>query len=133
MVYTENLVQGVLRAEVSDVAPGRAYWIADAEPYALRDVLRTVRDALEAEGLPVSHRRPLPIPRVAGVVAEKLDAAAQASGRYVQILHVLGELKDTIACDISRARKELGYEPEVALLDGMRASMRWCLARGDRL
>ncbi|MDQ1433352.1 MAG: hypothetical protein QOF59_168 [Actinomycetota bacterium] len=133
MVYTENLVQGVLRAEVADAAPGRAYWIADAEPYALRDVLRTVRDALEAEGLSVSKRRPVPVPRVAAIVAEKLDAAAQATGRYVPVLHVLGELKDTIACDISRARKELGYEPTVSLLDGMRASVRWCLARGDQL
>lgn len=133
MVYTENLVQGVLRAEVSPVAPGRAYWIADAEPYALQDVLRTVRDALEAEGLHVSRRRPIPIPRGAGVVAEKLDGLAQASGRYVQVLHVLGELKDTIACDISRARTELGYEPTVSLLGGMRASVRWCLARGDQL
>jgi nucleoside-diphosphate-sugar epimerase len=42
-------------------------------------------------------------------------------------------LKDTIACDIGRARKELGYEPAVALFDGMRASVRWCLARGDQL
>ena len=42
--------------------------------------LRTVRDALEAEGLAVSTRRPLLVPRVAGVVAEKLDAVAQASG-----------------------------------------------------
>jgi len=133
MVYTGNLVQGVLLAECSPAAPGRAYWIADAESYALRDVLRTVRDALEAEGLPASHRRPLPIPHVVGVVAEKLDGVAQAGGRYVQVLHVLGELKDTIACDISRARKDLGYEPTVALLDGMRASIRWCLARGDRL
>ena len=133
MVYTGNLVQGVLLAERVAAAPGHAYWIADAEPYALQDVLRTVRDALEAEGLSVSHRRPLPIPRAAGVVAEKLDGLAQASGRYVQALHVLGELKDTIACDISRARKELGYEPSVALLEGMRASVRWCLARGDRL
>ena len=133
MVYTENLVQGVLLAEVADAAPGNAYWIADAEPYALRDVLRTVRDALEAEGLRVSKRRPLVVPRTAGVVAEKLDAVAQASGRYVQALHVLGELKDTIACDISRARQELGYEPTVALFDGMRASVRWCLARGDLL
>jgi nucleoside-diphosphate-sugar epimerase len=133
MVYTGNLVQGVLLAERVDAAPGHAYWIADAEPYALADVLLTVRDALEAEGLSVSHRRPLPVPRVAGVVAEKLDAIAQASGRYVQVLHVLGELKDTIACDISRARKELGYEPTVALLEGMRASVRWCLERGDRL
>jgi nucleoside-diphosphate-sugar epimerase len=133
MVYTGNLVQGVLLAERVDAAPGHAYWIADAEPYALADVLRTVRDALEAEGLPVSKRRPLPVPRAAGVIAEKLDAIAQAGGRYVQVLHVLGELKDTIACDISRARKELGYEPNVALLEGMRASVRWCLERGDRL
>jgi nucleoside-diphosphate-sugar epimerase len=133
MVYTGNLVQGVLLAESVDAACGNAYWIADAEPYALRDVLRTVRDAIEAEGLSVSTRRPLPIPRIAGVVAEKLDALAQASGRYVQVVHVLGELKDTIACDISRARKELGYEPATALLDGMRASVRWCIARGDRL
>ena len=133
MVYTGNLVQGVLLAERAEAASGNAYWIADAEPYALRDVLRTVRDALAAEGLSVSKRRPLPIPRTAGVVAEKLDMVAQKSGRYVQALHVLGELKDTIACDISRARKELGYEPTVALFDGMRASVRWCLARGDQL
>ncbi|MDQ1454818.1 MAG: hypothetical protein QOH28_438 [Actinomycetota bacterium] len=133
MVYTGNLVQGVLLAERVESALGNAYWIADAEPYALRDVLRTIRDALEAEGLSVSNRPPLAVPRIAGVVAEKLDAVTQASGRYVQVVHVLGELKDTIACDISRARKELGYEPTVDLFDGMRASVRWCLARGDQL
>ncbi len=132
MVYTGNLVQGVLLAEVVDAAPGHAYWIADAEAYALRDVLQTVRRALEAEGLAVSGR-PVPVPRLAAVVAEKLDALTQATGRYVQVLHVLGELKDTIACDISRARKELGYEPTVALYDGMRASVRRCLERGDAL
>jgi nucleoside-diphosphate-sugar epimerase len=133
MVHTDNLVQGALLAERVDSAPGHAYWIADAEPYELADVLRTVRDALEAEGLPVSKRRPFVVPRVAGLVAEKLDAVVQASGRYVAVLHVLGELKDTIACDISRARKELGYSPTVALFEGMRASVRWCLQRGDRL
>jgi nucleoside-diphosphate-sugar epimerase len=133
MVYTGNLVQGVLLAERADAAPGHAYWIADAEPYALRDVLDTVRRALEAEGLDVSRRPPLGIPRLAGIIAERADGIVQASGRYVQVVHVLGELKDTIACDIDRARKELGYEPSVALLEGMRASVRWCLARGDQL
>jgi nucleoside-diphosphate-sugar epimerase len=132
-VYTGNLVQGVLLAEVVAAAPGHAYWIADAEPYALRDVLETVQRALADEGLAVSGRRPIPVPRIAGVAAAKLDGIAQAVGRYVQVLHVLGELKDTIACDISRARKELGYEPAVALYDGMRASVRWCLERGDPL
>jgi nucleoside-diphosphate-sugar epimerase len=70
---------------------------------------------------------------IGAVVATRLDAALQAVDRYVQPLHVLGELKDTIACDISRARAELGYAPTVDLLDGMRASIRWCLERGQRL
>ncbi len=132
MVYTGNLVQGMLRAEVADAAPGHAYWIADAEPYELQAVLATVRDALAAEGFRVSRRPPVRIPPV-GVLAEKVDGALQAGGRYVQAVHVLGELKDTIACDISRARKELGYEPTVSLFEGMRASVRFCLERGWKI
>lgn len=132
MVFTGNLVHGLLRAEVASAAPGNAYWIADAEPYAMSDVLETVRRALEAEGLPVSgsQRR---LPRLAGVVAEKVDRALQSTGRYVQAIHVLGELKDTIACDISRARREIGYDPPTSLLEGMRESIRWCRANGAAL
>jgi nucleoside-diphosphate-sugar epimerase len=132
MAYTGNLVDGLLRAEATEAAAGRAYWVADAEPYELREIIATVRSALEAEGLPVSGQvRSVPVP--ASELAARLDALAQARGRYVQALHVFGELKDTIACDISRARAELGYEPAVGLLEGMRASIRWCRARGDAL
>jgi nucleoside-diphosphate-sugar epimerase len=132
MVFTGNLVEGLLRAETADKAPGNAYWIADAEPYELRVALDTVRDALEAEGLTVT-RRQLRIPAFAGVVAEKVDGALQGRGRYLQAVHVLGELKDTIACDISRARSDLGYDPAVSLLEGMRTSIRWCIDRGEVL
>lgn len=132
MVYTENLVQGLLCAEAAEGAAGRAYWIADGEPYELREILTTVRDALVAEGLRVSGRCPH-VPAALAALAERLDALLQSRGRYVQAVHVLGELKDTIACDISRARAELGYEPHYALLDGMRASIRWCLERGEVL
>ncbi|HEY6415699.1 MAG TPA: NAD(P)-dependent oxidoreductase [Acidimicrobiales bacterium] len=133
MAYTDNLVQGLLRAEVADKAPGNAYWVADAEPYELRDILTTVRRALEAEGLPTSGPASLRLPRVAAEVAEKADTLLQKRGRYVQPLHVLGELNHTIACDISRARDELGYEPTVALEEGMRNSIRWCLDHGEQL
>ena len=122
MVFTGNLVQGCLRAEV-----------ADAAPYELSAVFAGVREALAAEGLSVTGRRPLRLPRLVADLAARADAALQGAGRYVQPLHVLGELRDTIACDITRARTELGYEPEVALVEGMRASIRWCLARGARL
>lgn len=132
MVFTGNLVHGMLRAEVAAAAPGHAYWIADAEPHPLRDVFATVRRAFEAEGLPVSGGQPR-LPRVAGVVAAKVDAVLQGAGRYSQAIHVLGELKDSIACDISRAREELGYDPPTDLFEGMRASIGWCRERGQQL
>jgi nucleoside-diphosphate-sugar epimerase len=132
MVFTGNLVHGLLRGEAAPSAPGNAYWIADPEPYELREVFAAARDAMRAEGLTVSMRQPR-MPRVLADVAEKLDGVSQAAGRYVQPLHVLGELKDTIACDVSLAQREIGYAPPTTLLDGMRASVRWCLDRGDSL
>jgi nucleoside-diphosphate-sugar epimerase len=131
MAFTANLVAGLLAAETATVAPGRGYWVADAEPYSLADILETVRAALAAEGLAVSSRRGPTLPPIAGEVAAQLDGFLQSRGRYVQAVHVLGELKDTIACDISRARAELGYDPQISLFEGMRASVRWCLERGQ--
>jgi nucleoside-diphosphate-sugar epimerase len=132
MIFTGNLVHAVLRAEVADGVVGRAYWVADGDPLEMRTILVTVRAALEAEGLPTSGGQPR-LPRAAGVVAEHVDRFLQGRGRYLQAVHVLGELKDTIACDISRARAELGYAPPTDLLAGMRASVRWCLERGMAL
>jgi len=133
MAFTGNLVHGLLRAEATAAASGKAYWIADAQPYELRTILETVKDALAAEGLPVAGRRPLRVPLLAARFATKVDAALQSQGRYLQAVHVLGELKDTIACDVSRARKELGYDPPTELFEGMRASIRWCLADGHAI
>lgn len=132
MIYTGNLVQAVLRAEVANGAAGRAYWVADGPPLDMRSILGTVREALALEGLVVSGGQPA-VPGLVGVVAARVDAVVQSRGRYVQALHVLGELKDSIACDIELAERELGYLPEVDLLTGMRESIRWCLGRGQAL
>jgi nucleoside-diphosphate-sugar epimerase len=133
MVFTENLVQGLLGAESSPKAPGNAYWVADAEPYPLAEILDTVKAALKAEGFDVTDRPPPRIPAAASVLAEKVDGFLQSKGRYLQAVHVFGEMKDTIACDITKARDELGYEPTVSLFEGMRASIRWCTDHGERL
>jgi nucleoside-diphosphate-sugar epimerase len=132
MIFTGNLVHAVLRAELA-AEPGPAYWIADGDPPTMREVIRTVREALAAEGLAVSSAEPLRVPRLVGVLAERADTALQARGRYQQVLHVVGELKDTIACDTRRAVDELGYAPPTSLFEGMRASVRWCLDRGEQL
>jgi len=132
MVHVDNLVQGIVRAELATTPPGRGWWIADARPYEVGEIVATVGRALAAEGFDVVPNK-VRLPRFAGRVAETADAVLQRAGRYVQQVHVLGEMDKTIACDISVARDELGYEPTVALEDGMRQSIRWCVAHGLEL
>jgi len=129
MVHVDNLVLGVALAERHPDAPGDAFWIADAEPYPMREVLATVKQALRDEGYQVSDRQ-IRLPALAGTVAERIDRVLQSRGIYHQEFHVLGEMNKTIACDISHSQKVLGYEPRIALLEGMRSSIRWCREQG---
>ncbi len=132
MGYVGNLVQGVVLAELTAGVAGRGYWIADARPYTVAEIVDTVGQALREEGFEVSSRR-MRVPSMIGTVAEKADRLLQGRGIYHQQVHVLGEMNKTIACDISVARAELGYEPEVELLEGMRRSIRWCREQGVEL
>ena len=134
MVYVDNLVDGVLAAELTVTPPGRGWWIADARPYEINEIVDDgAGHALADAGLDVADRQ-LRLPAVAGRVAERADRVLQAAGRYNAQLHVLGELDKTIACDISVATAELGYRPPVDLASGMRrAASRWCLDQGIAL
>lgn len=132
MVYVENLVDGVLAAELTPAARGKGYWIADARPYTVAEIVETVGRALVDEGLGVKPNS-TKLPTLAARVAETGDRVLQAVGIYQQQLHVLGEMGHTIACDITQSTTDLGYSPAVDLYDGMRASIRWCLEQGLEL
>ncbi len=132
MVYIENLVDGVIAAELTPAAKGRCYWVADARAYTVNEIVDTVGRALRDEGFSVKEPSAR-LPAVAGRVAELGDRVVQRLGRYQQQLHVLGEMNHTIACDISVTRAELGYEPRIELYEGMRDSIRWCVEQGLEL
>ena len=57
-------------------------------------------------------------------MAEFFDALIQRVGLYQQKIHVLSEMNKTIACDISKAQKELGYDPQIALKEGRNIEIR---------
>ena len=132
LVYTDNLAQGLLLAELTEAAAGRAYWIADAEPYRMTEIIDAVRNALASEGIETARPR-VRLPSFVADAAELADRLIEDRGLYVQKLHVLGEMNKTIACSIARAERELGYRPEIALAEGMRRSIRWCLDWGEPL
>ena len=132
LVYVDDLVDALVRAELRDGVSGRAYWIADERPYSMNEILESVRGALRHAGLPVRRQR-VRLPARAAAVALTADRVIQGAGRYSQQVHVLSEMDKTIACRIDRARDELGYRPSVGLDEGMRRSVAWCLERGIAL
>jgi nucleoside-diphosphate-sugar epimerase len=129
MAYVGNVVAGLLLAASVPAAAGQAYWIADARAYAMREIVDTIERVLVEFGHRVRGRQPV-VPRIVSGAARAADRAMQSAGIYNSKIHVLGELSETIACSIEKARRELGYEPEVGLEEGVRRSVRWCADHG---
>ncbi|MBU0679636.1 MAG: NAD(P)-dependent oxidoreductase [Verrucomicrobia bacterium] len=133
MAYVDNICQGLVLCEKASVANGQTYWIADEEPYSMNTVIDTIERLLETEfGMTVAHKR-MRLPHVAGQVAQLVDWALQRAGLYQQKIHVLSEMNKTIACSVEKAKRDLGYKPTVALEEGMRRSIRWCLDNGQSI
>ena len=133
MAYVDNICQGLLLCEKVDRARGQIYWIADRDPYPMRVILDTIEEVLEKDfQMAVAHKR-MKLPGFAGDVARGVDATLQAMGLYHQKMHVLSEMNATIACSVAKAERELGYDPRIALREGMRRSIEWMLANGQTI
>jgi nucleoside-diphosphate-sugar epimerase len=131
MAYVDNICQGLLLCETVAAAKGRTYWIADARPYAMNEIIDTIESVLESDfSIPVARKRRR-LPGFISEIAMAADAVTQAVGMYVPEIHVLSEMNKTIACSVDRARAELGYAPTVELREGMRRSIQWMLDNGQ--
>ena len=130
MAYVDNLCRGLRLAARTEHCRGDAFWIADARPYSMNEIVDTVERVMERDfNIAVSHKR-MRVPGLVSDMARLADRALQAAGLYDQRVHVLSEMNLTIACSIERARKQLGYQPEVELEEGMRRSLEWLLSKG---
>ena len=133
MSYVDNTSLGLLLAASSERAVGETYWIADERPYSMNEIVDTVEDLLHTDfGMEVARDR-MRLPSIASEVALAVDYAIQKTGLYQQKIHVLSEMNKTIACSVSKAQEELGYNPSVELREGMRRSIEWCLSNGQKI
>ena len=130
MAYVDSLALGLLLAAGVPGAAGRTYWLADERPYTMAEIVATVQGVLRDDfGFQVKDST-LTLPSQVADVARFVDGLLQSVGLYHQKFHVLSEMNMTIACDITRAKEELGYRPLVELREGMRRSIAWCLDQG---
>jgi nucleoside-diphosphate-sugar epimerase len=125
MAYLDNIYDGLVLALTKREASRETFWIADAHPYTMNEIVDTIEELLERDfDTPCAHKR-LRLPNAVGELATAMDAAIQGLGYYHQKIHVLGEMNKTIACSVEKARRVLGYEPKIELREGMRRSLQW--------
>jgi len=120
MSYIDNVIQALLLAKEYDDS-GQTFWIADKKPYTINEIYETIASLLN-----VGSYKPKHIPSFISSGLRKADVLIQKLGFYNSYIHVGGEMTLNIVCDISKARRELGYNPEIELEEGMRRSIKWC-------
>ncbi len=124
LVYIDSLVACVRLALVRPAAAGNVYYVADRHPYTTRGVVEAMAKALGVEP------RYLPLPAIAAKAAYWTDQLFAMAGRYQQEVHLVGEGDWNVGLSIEKARRELGYEPKVAIEEGMQRAVDWCRSRG---
>ncbi len=127
MAYIDNLCQGIMLAGTKNSKGVSTYWIADENPYQMKDIITTVGSVLKTEFKFDVKESKLKLPWIVGEIATWIDWTIQKMGLYHQKFHVLSEMNKSIACSIDKAKKDLGYKPAVSLNEGMKRSINWCL------
>ncbi len=133
MAYVDELAQGILLAASTPRAGGQIYWLADERAYPMHEVVSTVKTMLRDDfGMKVADKDWM-VPPVLSDIARGIDFGLQAVGLYHQKVHVLSEMNLTIACSIEKAKRELGFNPQVGLREGMRRAVQWCMQNGQKI
>ena len=133
MAYIDNLCQGLILAGNSEIANGKTYWIADARPYSMNEIIDTVENVLENNFHIICKHKRLKLPAFFSDIAFICDFLIQKTGLYQQKIHVLSEMNKNIACSVALAKTELGYNPTISLAEGMRRSIAWMLENGIKI
>ena len=126
--YIDDVVQGIILALQYQGRGAETFWVADAKPYTTEEIYLAV-----AEAVGVKDLKPRQLPAWVSLGCETLDGVLQSLGLYMKELHVAGEMARDIACSIDKARKILGFKPEVSLYEGMKRSVEWCRTHGQQI
>jgi len=125
-LYVDSLVDAFVSAQEPGRGDGKAYLIADAEYVTIEQLVRAVGRALEVD-VKIRHLPIIPL-IIAGHLCEKV---CKPFGVTPPIFpRRVDWFRQNRAFDISAARRDLGYDPQIGLDEGLRRTAEWYKAEG---
>jgi nucleoside-diphosphate-sugar epimerase len=126
-VYVDNAARAHLLAADclarGGAAAGKAYFISNGEPLPLWEMVNRI---LACAGLPpVTSSIPAGAAYAVGVCCEGIWRALRLSGEPPMTRFVAREMATAHWFDISAARRDLGYRPEISIDEGLARLKEW--------
>jgi nucleoside-diphosphate-sugar epimerase len=128
-VYVDNAARAHLQAadhlEPVSASAGRAYFITNGQPIPLWEMVNRILSAADIP--PVTRSISPGVAYTIGCMCEGLWGLLRLSGEPPMTRFVAHELASAHWFDISAARRDFGYDPEISIDEGLLRLRKWLL------
>ena len=125
-LYIDNLVDAFVQAQEPGRGDGEAYLVADQEYLSIEELVKAVGRSLDVD-VHITHYPLLPL-MIAGHVCETVCKPFRIKPPIFP--RRVDWFRQNRAFDISKAQRDLGYEPRVGLDEGLRRTAEWYRVEG---
>lgn len=121
LIYVDDLIQAILKA-AEQTTPGiQSYFVSDGNITSWNHIKEIVETVLGKKSISI-RLRPEWVKKIAGVI----ETTATFFGSYPVInREKANEMILEWTCSTDKARKELNYEPQYTLEEGLSRTLRW--------
>ena len=127
LIHVRDVARGMVLASEAENAVGRTYILVNDEPVTQNDYWLTLARELEAS--PPRRRIPYRLALALGTAAEAVGHLVHSTKPPPLTRYGIQMLGGENRFQIGRARRELGFVPQVDLREGARESIAWYLSK----
>lgn len=127
LLHADDLVTGSILAAEADISVGETYFISSEEFYSWPQVGRITAAIMDSRY--VTLRLPHALVYVIAGVSQFI-AGLQRKPATLNIEKARDITRQYWTCDVSKAKKELGYRQQVGIEDGIRNTVAWYRQQG---
>ena len=127
LIYSEDLVDGFLRAATADIAVGQTYFLASEDYYSWPQIGGIVGRALNKKF--VTLRVPHAVVYLVAMVAQSI-AALRRQAATLNLEKARDITREYWICDSSKARRELGFREKYSIDEAIMRTVEWYRQQG---
>lgn len=121
MIYVSDLVEALLLSALTPKADGKTYIIAEDRCYSWKEIQDTLVAILKVKAVTV--KIPKAVLFTAAFFAELFSKTTGVN--LLLTTQKVKEMTGDWVCDISLAKKDLGFKPDYCLEKGLKETVRW--------